>query len=197
MRPPGPPGEVTQLLEQWGEKDPRASERLMSLLYEELRRIARALARGERDDHTLEPTAVVHEAWIQLLGRQGVQESEPKWQSREHFLGVAATAMRHVLVDYARKKNRVKRGGGLKREPLFEEALGGAESRMELLELHQVLERLEQFAPLEARVVEARFFGGLTLEETAGFLGVSRKTVVRIWRRARAWLGAELAGVGA
>lgn len=168
----------------------------MSLLYEEMRRIARALARGERRDHTLEPTAVVHEAWIQLLGRNAVQDSEPTWRSREHFLGVAATAMRHVLVDYARKRNSAKRGGGLRREPLFAETRIGGRSREDLLELHQALERLEKFAPLEARVVELRFFGGLTLDETAEFVGLSRRTVVRIWRRAKAWLGAELAESG-
>ncbi len=190
--------EVTQLLKSWSGGDQQALETLTPLLYSEMRRIAGALAFGERHDHTLQPTAVVHEAWIQLIGPRGVQSPELVWRSREHFLGVAARAMRRVLVDYARRRNRTKRGGGLRRAPLLEDTgsaprtLGA--SAEGLLSLHLALERLERFAPLEARVVESRFFGGLTLEETAEFLGVSRRTVVRVWRRAKAWLGAELAG---
>ena len=167
------------------------------MLYEQLRRIARTLAAGERREHTLPPTAIVHEAWIQLVGPRGVQRSELVWQSREHFLGVAARVMRRVLVDHARRRNRVKRGGGLQREPLVEGSGSVPAASEELLALHLALERLEQFAALEARVVELRFFAGLTLEETAEFVGLSRRTVVRVWQRARAWLGAELAGGGA
>lgn len=166
----------------------------MPWLYSEMRRIARAIAVGERRDHTLEPTALVHEVWIQLVGPRGVQSSGLVWQSRAHFLGVAARVMRRVLVDHARRRNRAKRGGGLRREPLFEGIASRPAQAEELLALHMALESLERFAPLEARVVELRFFGGLTVDETAEFVGLSRRSVVRVWRRARAWLTSELGG---
>lgn len=188
-----PPGEITQLLRSWSGGDSGASNQLLPLVYDEMRRIARALARGERRDHTLQSTALVHEAWIQLVGPRGVQSSEPAWQSRSHFLGLAARVMRRVLVDHARRRGRSKRGGHLRRRPLDEAASFSPAPSEEIVALHLALERLEGFAPREARVVELRFFGGLTLEETAEFVGVSRRSVVRAWRRAKAWLAAELA----
>ena len=191
-------GEVTQLLQQWHEGDDDAPSRLLPLLYDDLRRVARGYSRGERKNHTLQPTAVVHEAWIQLLG-PGVQSPEIVWKSREHFLGVAARVMRRVLVDYARQHNRLKRGAQFIKVPLIEaDAVADSSdpSGQRALDLHlaidRSLERLEQISPQDARVVELRFYGGLTLEQTADCLGVSRRTVVRAWRRARAWLHAEL-----
>ena len=192
------PGEVTRALRDWHAGDEDAPARLLPLVYGDLRRVARALARGERRNHTLQPTAVVHEAWIQLVG-SGVQSPEAEWQSREHFLAIAARAMRRVLVDYARRRNRIKRGAGIEQVPLLEDTdapSAEAEGSLNLhLAVHHALDRLESFAPQEARVVELRVFGGLTLDESADCLGVSRRTAVRLWRRARAWLEAELEGV--
>ncbi len=194
-------GELTQLLRLWSEGDQQASEHALLLLYDDLRRAAHGIAWRERPDHTLEPTAVVHEAWIQMVGARGVQASGVHWQSREHFLGVAARTMRRVLVDHARRRSRAKRGGHRRRVPLGE-SIGAGPAEPDAawalhLELDRALEALERFAPVEARVVEARFYGGLTLEETAEVLGVSRRTIVRTWRRARAWLRAELGGAEA
>jgi RNA polymerase sigma factor (TIGR02999 family) len=182
-------------LRDWSAGDAQAARRLLPLVYDDLRRTARAFARRERRSHTLSPTAVVHEAWIQLIGSD-VQFSEVAWQSREHFLGVAARRMRRILIDYARRRCRAKRGGGLDRVPLFDSSATADATREDTLLWHlaidRALHRLELFAPQDARIVELRYFGGLTLEETAEYLGVSRRTVVRCWRRARAWLLAEL-----
>ena len=187
--------EVSRLLEDWSLGDDTAPARLLPLIYDDLRRTARSFGRAERADHTLPPTAVVHEAWIQMVG-SNVQITEAPWQSREHFLGVAALTMRRVLVDYARRRGRVKRGGRLQRVPLFDDTLVEQADRESRLLAHvaidRALDRLETFAPQEARVVELRFFGGLTIEQAADCLGVSRRTAVRLWRRARAWLQAEL-----
>ena len=190
-------GEVTQLLQQWRDGDDDAPSRLLPLLYDDLRRVARGYSRGERNNHTLQPTAIVHEAWIQLLG-PGVQSPEIRWKSREHFMGIAARVMRRILVDYARQHNRLKRGAQFIKVPLMEADAVADTSGHRTLDLHlavdRSLSRLEQVSPQDARVVELRFYGGLTLEQTADCLGVSRRTVVRVWRRARAWLHAELEG---
>ena len=188
-------GEVTAHLRDWYEGDDQAPSRLLPLVYEDLCRIAHAYSRSERRTNPLQPTAVVHEAWIQLID-YGIQDSESPWQSREHFLGIAARIMRRVLVDYARFRGRDKRGARFVHVPLWEEtdlAATELEDRHALyLAIDQALERLEGFAPQEARVVELKFFGGLTLDQIAEFIGVSRSSVIRLWKRARAWLQAEL-----
>ena len=194
-RDAGPGDDLTRLLRRWSVGDEEAVSRLLPLVYEDLRRTARTLARRERQGHTLSPTALAHEAWIQLIERPPIQGPGTTWQSREHFFGVAAHTMRRVLVDYARRRNRSKRRAGRQRVPLFEET-GADRHDDEPFLLHlavdRALARLERFAPEDARIVELRFFGGFTLEETAECVGLSRRTVVRTWARAKAWLRAEL-----
>lgn len=161
-------------------------DELMVHVYDELRRLAAAYLRRERADHTLQPTALVHEAYMRLAAQDGVD-----WRNREHFIGVAAEMMRRVLVDHARGHRRGKRWGGL-RLPLAE-ADGFAEGEAgDLVALDEALRRLARRHPQKSRIVELRFFGGLSIEETAGILGVSDSTVERDWKFARAWLAREL-----
>jgi RNA polymerase sigma-70 factor, ECF subfamily len=178
--------DVTSLLLAWREGDAEALARLMPLVYGELRRLAARSMAGERSDHTLQPTALVHEAFLRLAGG-----GPPCWQDRLHFFAVAAQLMRRLLVDHARGRRRAKRGSGARLLPL-EAALdvGGPDggSPADLLALDEALTGLAAFDPRKARVVELRFFGGLTIEETAGFLGVSTATVILEARLARAWL---------
>lgn len=186
------PGEVTDLLRRWSAGEETAGDRALGLLYGRLRRIAAAYARGERPGHTLPPTAVVHESLIQLLEQDPIQ-----WDGRGHFLGIVSRLMRRVLVDHARHRGAEKRGGRLRRLSLSRAPEPLAEQAPDLVALDDALADLESVDPLAARVVELRFFVGLTLEETADRLGVSRKTVVRRWRLARAWLFDRLARDGA
>jgi RNA polymerase sigma factor (TIGR02999 family) len=183
--------EVTRLLAASEAGDEQALEQLFPLVYEELRRIARRHMREEQAGHTLQTTALVHETYIKLAGRQ------PRWQDRAHFFAIAARAMREILIDYARTKSRGKRGGGLRPLPL-DESDGGAvmplESLQELIDLDEALKGLAVLAPRQSRVVELRYFGGLTVEETAEVLGVSPGTVAIEWRLARGWLKSELSG---
>jgi RNA polymerase sigma-70 factor (ECF subfamily) len=181
-------GEITVLLQQWAEGDQAAFEALVPEVYAELRRLAEHYLRLERPDHTLQPTALVHEAYLRLAGL-----SEMRLHNRAHFYGAAANVMRRVLVDYARHRKAIKRGGAdCERVPL-EAALDVAvDARVDLLALDAALSALERIAPEPARVVELRYFGGLSVEETAAFLGVSPATIKRHWAFARAWLCRQL-----
>jgi RNA polymerase sigma factor (TIGR02999 family) len=185
-------GDVTEALHRLSLDDGQAQAELLPLVYDELRRIALGLGRRERSGHTLQATALVHEAYLQLFGRKGLQLSGIEWRDRRHFLACAARLMRHILVDHARRRNALKRGGDVVRVALDDD-LDGAEGLSPLVvAVDDALRTLEELDPRATRVVELRFFAGLTLEEAADTLGVSRKTVVREWRKARAWLAAEL-----
>ena len=177
---------VTQLLLAWGRGDEAARDRLIPLVYETLRRIARHHLRGERAGHTLETTALINEAYLNLVG-QAVS-----WQSRAHFFGIAARLMRELLVDHARARQRLKRGGDRQQISLAAAAEVGQEQAMDLLALDEALATLAEVDPQRSRIVELRFFGGLTIEETAQVMGISTPTVERGWRAARAWLQTEL-----
>ena len=180
------PGQVTELLRASRGGDQAAADALIPLVYGELRRLAASYMKLERPDHTLQPTALVHEAYIRLVG----QESD--WQGRTHFLGVAARQMRRVLVDHARKRSASKRAGHESRVT-FEDALAVANDKPhELVAVDQAVEQLAKEYPRQARVVELRFFGGYTEDETAQILSVSPETVKRDWRFARTWLSREI-----
>lgn len=178
---------ITLLLQRWSAGDRDAAARVLPLVYDELRRIASEQFGRERSGHTLQATAVVNEAYLRLAGQRGLS-----WPSRAHFFAFAAHLMRRVLVDYARHRNRDKRGGHWERVTLAE--AGAVLPRMgtDLEALDQALDRLGNLDAQKAAVVEMRFFGGLTLEETAEQLGVSPETVSRQWRRAKAWLSTQL-----
>jgi RNA polymerase sigma factor (TIGR02999 family) len=175
--------EVTQLLLAWGNGDKAALDRLMPLLYDELRRLAASYLRRERDGHTLETSALAHEAYMRLVDQNLVQ-----WRNRAHFFGIAAQMMRRILVDHARSHRYAKRGGGARRVSLDEAPQLGVQRAPDLVALDDALQALAQVDPEKARIVELRFFGGLTTEEVAEVMGVSTATVTRHWRLARAWL---------
>jgi RNA polymerase sigma-70 factor (ECF subfamily) len=179
--------DVTTLLTDLAKGDGRAASKLIPLVYDEMRRLARAYMRRERSDHTLQPTALVHEAFLKL-----VQQRSVGWQGRAHFLGIAAQVMRRILIDHARGHLRDKRGGGGSPVPLDEALAFAPEQSSELVKLDQSLERLAKLDPRQARIVELRFFGGMTVEETAEALGISAITVKRDWSMAKAWLHGEL-----
>jgi RNA polymerase sigma-70 factor (ECF subfamily) len=184
--PPGlPKGPLTEVLDACRRGAPGAADALYRGAYEELRRLAVACLRRERPGHTLQPTALVHEAYLRLVGTQA-------WQDRGHFFAAAARAMREILVDHARARRALKRGGGRTRLPLGDAPAPEREPWEEVLAVHEVLPRLEALDPLKARVVELRFFGGLDVEQTSHVLGVSERTVHRAWEHARAWLFREL-----
>jgi len=176
--------EVTRLLRAW---EPQDHERLLDLLYGELRRTAGRLMARERVEHTLQPTALVHEAWLRLVDQDAVA-----WTDRAHFLGIAARCMRQVLVDHARGRAAAKRGGGWGQVTLDEGLLAGGGNELELLALDEALGRLAALDARAARVAESRIFGGMTIEEIAHDLGVSRRTVDGDWATARLWLTREL-----
>lgn len=178
---------VTRLLHEWSGGDESALQRLIPLVYEELRRLARRYMRRERPGHTLETTAVVNEAYLRLVDRQSAD-----WRSRAHFFAVSAQAMRHILVDYARQKYADKRGGNLRKVALEECATVSLTRGRELVALDQALQALARLYPRRCRVVELRYFGGLNNREAAEVLGVSDVTVERDWRFAKAWLFREL-----
>lgn len=180
------PAEVTRLLREWRGGDLGAMERLMPVVYDELRRIARRHMRGERDDHTLQTTAVVHEAFLRLV------TADVDVQDRAHFFALAATAMRRVLVDHARGRNRDKRGGGVERLPLSTALAGTTDSAEDVLDLDRALARLAALDERRSRLVELHFFGGLSYEEIAEINGMSRSAVNRDLRLARAFLAKEL-----
>lgn len=175
--------EVTVLLNRIGEGDPNAAAQLVPLVYEELRRMASNCLRHERPGHTLQATALVHEAYIKLAG-----QPDAKWQNRAQFFAVASQLMRRILVDYARAQLRNKRGGKQQRISFDDSLLVSPERTDELLAINEALARLEAMDPRQARIVELRYFGGLTLDETAEVLRISSKTVLREWNIAKAWL---------
>jgi RNA polymerase sigma-70 factor, ECF subfamily len=182
------PGEVTLLLARMKDGSPEAEARLITLVYSELRRIAARYMRNERADHSLQPTALVHEAYLKLRKMNAID-----WQSRSHFLAISAHTMRQILVDHARAKHAGKRGDEWNKVD-FEmgELLAATEANVNIVELDEALGRLEGFDKRQAKVVEMRFFGGLNEDEIGVELGVSERTVKRDWRIARAWLYHEL-----
>jgi len=181
-------GGVTRLLLEWGAGDRAALDRLVPLVFDELRRLAQSYLRRERADHTLQPTALVNEAYLRLVDQQGL-----RWQSRAHFFGIAANLMRQILVDHARRRAAEKRGGAdLQRLSLTQAERVVGRADVDVLALNEALDRLAEFDPQQARIVELKFFAGLTIEETAEVLGVSHATVERDWKLARAWLKREL-----
>ena len=179
--------DVTRLLDDLSAGKEHALDELLPLVYRELRRRAASYLRRERQNHTLQPTALVNEAFLKLVEQRNV-----RWQNRAHFFGVAAQAMRRILVDHARTHGRIKRGGAGPQVTL-DEAMIAAESRsIDLLALDEALERLSALDERQARVVELRFFGGLSVEETAEVLHISPATIKREWSMAKAWLHAQL-----
>jgi RNA polymerase sigma factor (TIGR02999 family) len=182
-----PPNEVTRLLVAWGDGDQSALERLAPLVYSELHRLARGYLRGERTGHTLQSTALVNEAYIRLIDWKNV-----RWQNRAHFFGVAAQMMRRILVDFARARGYQKRGGAALRVSLEQGMITPQERDGDLVALDDALRALAEVDARKSRVVELRFFGGLSEEEAAEVLKVSARTVRREWRAARAWLYREL-----
>jgi RNA polymerase sigma factor (TIGR02999 family) len=180
---------VTQLLSRWREGDSQALEQLMPLVYDELRRLARYYLSRERSDHTLQSTALVHEAYLRLAG-----SNAPDWQNRAHFFGVAAHIMRQILVEHARGRGAAKRGGGAYRLELDEAIASPQEIDVDLVALDNALQKLSEIDSQQGRIVELRFFGGLTIEDTSEVLGISPATVKRDWVTARAWLHREIAG---
>jgi RNA polymerase sigma-70 factor (ECF subfamily) len=180
--------DITSLLREWSDGKPEALDELMPLVYEELRRQAARYLRRERIDHTLQATALIHEAYLKLIDQKNV-----RWQNRAHFFAIAAQAMRRILVDYARTKHRDKRGGEA-RKISFEEAatLAAGEDSVDLIALDEALTRLAEIDEQKARLVELRYFSGLSVEETAEVLKTSQRTVERGWTMAKAWLHREL-----
>src|SRR5688572_25959000 len=182
------PENVTGFLIQWGEGDRSAMDRLMPVVYDELRRIAGRHFRRERPDNTLQPTALVNEVYLRLVDQQGVS-----WQSRAHFFGIAARLMRQILVDRARSRQAAKRGGADYRLDLTDAGDVPDKGRpLDLLALDRALDGLASFDPQQGRIVELKFFGGLSIEETAEVMGISPATIKREWALARSWLFREL-----
>ena len=185
-------GRITALLDEMRAQRAGAVDALAELLYGELRKIAAGYLAREREGHTLQPTALVNEAYMRLVDQRDVT-----WQNRAHFLGIAARVMRRILVDHARSRRRDKRGGGAARVTLDDERVGAAEMDVDLVALDDALRKLVDVDPELARVVELRYFGGLTVEEAAEALGTSPRSVDRAWATARAWLRRELRGAEA
>ena len=179
--------DVSELLSALASGSPTAAEKLMPVVYSELKRVARAYMRRERPGHTLQTTALVHEAYLRLVRQENV-----RWQGRSHFFGIAAQLMRRILIDHARGHLREKRGGAVVALHLDEALVFSPEHSQELVRLDEALDRLAKLDPRQSRIVELRFFGGLSVEETAEYLGISPKTVKRDWAVAKAWLHAEV-----
>jgi len=180
--------QATQLVTQLEQGDPSAAAELVPLVYSELRSLAAAILRQENRGHTLDPTALVHEAFLKLVDQTRVQ-----WKGRAHFFAVCAQAMRRILVDHARGKHRQKRGGGRVRLTLKPDLALSPSRDEDVLALDEALEKLSRLDPRQARIVELRFFGGLNVSEVADVLGVSKRTVESDWTMVRAWLRRELA----
>jgi RNA polymerase sigma factor (TIGR02999 family) len=181
------PGDVTQCLLAWGAGDPAALDALLPLVYRELRGLAARYLRRERREHTLETAALVHEAYVRLVDQRRVE-----WHNRAQFFALASRMMRRVLVDHARRRRFAKRGGGQQRLTLDDATLFARQRPLDFLALDEALDRLEARDPQQCRLIEMRFFGGLTFDEIAQLQGVSTPTVARRWRLARAWLYARL-----
>ena len=180
-------GEITRLLVDWRSGDQAALDRLLPLVYDELRRVARNHMRREQPDHLLQTTALVHEAYLRLVDQKNV-----RWQTRAHFFAVAAQVMRHILVDYARGRQRAKRGGGSAELPLHDVAVLSEARAEELMAVHVALENLATVDPRKGKVFELRYFGGMSVDEAAEAMNVSPATVARDWRMAKAWLRREI-----
>lgn len=183
------PGEVTQLLISWNNGDEEALDQLIPLVETELRRLARRFMRREREDHTLQTSALINEAYLRLVEQQNL-----RWQDRGHFFAVAAQVMRHILIDHARRYQYEKRGGGAQKVALEEVADLSEQRAAELVALDDALIDLAAIDPRKSKIVELRFFGGLSIEETAEVLSTSPATVTREWRAARAWLHRTIGG---
>ena len=180
---------ITQLLKDWSDGKHDVLEKLMPLVYDELRRQASRFLQKERTNHTLQATALIHEAYLKLIGQKEVE-----WQNRNHFFALASTAMRRILVDYARERHREKRGGSAENLPIDEVCkISASEKTIDLIALDEALNRLAKMNARQARVVELRYFSGLNNDETAEVLGVSNATVRNDWNIARAWLKQEIA----
>lgn len=184
---PDPDGNVTRVLSELCHGNQQAAEQLLPLVYKELRSVAMRYLRKERANHTLQATELVHEAYLKLI-----RESDRTWQNRAHFIGVAANAMRAILVDYARAWQAGKRKSNQNKVPLIEEIVCSPERSRDLIALDDALRVLAEKSPRQAKVVELRYFGGLNVEDTAEVLGVSPKTVKRDWSLARTWLFSEV-----
>ena len=184
-----PPEEVnvTQLLMGWGKGDKEALDQLLPIVYEELRRQAARYLRRERVGHTLQTTALIHEAYLRLIDQRSVA-----WQNRAQFFGIAAQLMRRILVDHARMKHRAKRGGSNIRVSLADAEAFAKNQELDVVALNEALEKLERIDEQQSKIVELRFFSGLTVEETAAVLNISPATVKRDWRMAKAWLHREI-----
>lgn len=183
-----PDDDLTRLFEAHAAGDAAALDELLPLVYDELKRLARARFRGERPGHTLQPTALVHEAYLELARLDRI-----RFQNRPHFFALASRAMRNVLADHAVARKAAKRGGDRRPVPIDEIELAGEGPSVDLFALRQALDRLEEIDPRQVRVLECRLFGGLSIDETAEALGISAATVSRDWTFARAWLSRELA----
>jgi len=181
------PGDVTSLLNKMADGDQEAAAQLVPLVYNELRQIAARCLQRERENHTLQATALVHEAYIKLTAQRSA-----RWQNRAQFFALAAQAMRRILVDYARTQQRIRRGGKQQKVTLDEALVVSPDRTEELIAVHESLSRLEKLDPRQSHIVELRYFGGLTVEEVAEVLGVSSKTVRREWNSAKAWLYGDL-----
>jgi len=180
---------VTQLLVRWRAGDREALEALMPLVYDELRRLAHHYLRRERSDHTLQSTALVHEAYLRLAG-----QNPPQWQNRAHFFGIAAHIMRQILVEHARSRGAAKRGANAPRLALDEAIALPQQSDVDVIALDRALQELSELDAQQGRIVELRFFAGLTIEDTSEVLGISPATVKRDWTTARAWLYRAMTG---
>jgi RNA polymerase sigma factor (TIGR02999 family) len=181
--------QVTELLVRWRSGDQQALEALMPLVYKELRQLAHHYLRQERSDHTLQSTALVHEAYLRLAG-----QNPPEWQNRAHFFGIAAHLMRQILVEHARGRDAAKRGGGATRLVLDESMALSKQTDVDLIVLDKALRELTELDAQQGRIVELRFFAGLTIEDTSEVLGISPATVKRDWVTARAWLFRAMTG---
>jgi RNA polymerase sigma factor (TIGR02999 family) len=189
--------DVTHWLNAIDGGDPHAASQLLPLVYDDLRRLAARKLAHEKPGQTLDATALVHEAYVRLVetgNDEGARAGGPGWANRRHFFAAAAEAMRRILVENARRKGRAKHGGGRRREHPDLDTLHAGGSAQEVLALHEALEQFAAHEPLKAKLVELRFFGGLTLEQTASCLDISLSTADRAWRYARAWLYAAMAG---
>lgn len=182
-----PPAQVTQLLAAWGTGDEAAREQLMAVVYDELHRLAHHYMRRESPGNTLQTSALVNEAFVKLVDQKNV-----RWQNRAHFFGIAAQLMRRILVDHARGRQTAKRGGGVQAISFDDAFYVSDERSAEVVAVHEALEQLSKFDSRKGQIVELRFFGGLSIDETAEVLGVSPGTVMRDWTLAKAWLHREM-----
>ena len=180
--------DVTRILSEIDQGDPTAAEQLLPLVYEELRKLAAAKLAKEKPEHTLQATALVHEAYLRLLGR----ENEPHWNSRGHFFAAAAEAMRRILIEAARRKQSLKAGGDIDRITIQESEFAAAGKSDDLLALDEALQKLEQQSPRKAQVVKLRYFAGLTIPQTAEALGIAPSTAISDWSYAKGWLKLEI-----